>query len=403
MTTWITCIIMIAMLPSIALSDSSTKWPDIYPIAPGQIVFHFKYPFEAHHVTAIRTTDERVTYLLDCHLGPYGSWDYSYSPDFECRLSTEKPDTITYRYSDEFPAIPYDNLLSTPLKQFGPRETRGIFLWGELQPNCAKYPEYGRIRHFRLRGMELTLEVKNVKFGPRLKDDPLLTYRKDAIIKLDLEVTAKQDTSALLPTAESTKYLAPPLARPWNGKEPYDDTRNCSKVLERTGKATADEQTIAIELDFIPSGIKPGDKPITLNEDLLKKLLPELRSPRLMAFEDLGSADERAGFLEGGYSFVLRGDFDRNGFPDIVLVGKYDNPQESEKNSFIAVLGIRGKKVIREFVSKIKRDHISLIRVINYKPNIDAIGLSYNLASDDCGYLYWTGKKWQYDECRSVF
>jgi len=169
-----------------------------------------------------------------------------------------------------------------------------------------------------------------------------------------------------------------------------------------TNKNMSNEQ-VFIEIDSMPMDVKPGDKPITLDENLLKKLLPELRNPRLMSFKDLNTPDEQEGFLEGGYTFVLRGDFDWNGFADIAFVGKYDNPDHPNKNTFIAIVSIEGKKVLRKFFSVIRRDRILLIRVINYKPKIDAIGMSYNLASDDCGYLYWTGREWQYDECKTAF
>lgn len=159
---------------------------------------------------------------------------------------------------------------------------------------------------------------------------------------------------------------------------------------------------ISIDLDFIPPHIKPGDKPLTLNKSLLAKLLPEWKNPRLMSLQDLDH-DEQEVFLEGGYAFVLRGDFNRDKLADIVFVGKYDAPGNSTKNCFVTIVTIKGKKVIRSFLSKIQRDRISLLRVINYKPQIDAIGMSYNLVSDDCGYLYWTGKKWQFDQCPAAF
>ncbi len=231
LTSRIILVAMIFLLPSIAVSDSSTKWPSIYPIAPGEVIFHFSYPFESRRGTTVRTVDEKVSYLLECSLGPYGSLEYNYSLDFECRLSTQQPDKITYKYNNEFPAIPYDNLLSTGPHSKGEWNNRGNFSWGELQPTCARYPEYGRIRHFKLRGIDLTLEIKDVKFGPRLKNDPLLTYRKNTITELTLEVTARQDLSALSPTAEPTKYLAPPLMYPQ--ARPYDDSRNCDTVLTR--------------------------------------------------------------------------------------------------------------------------------------------------------------------------
>ncbi|MCL4498783.1 MAG: FG-GAP repeat protein [Chloroflexi bacterium] len=123
---------------------------------------------------------------------------------------------------------------------------------------------------------------------------------------------------------------------------------------------------IIVQMNSIPAGVKPGNKPFTLNESFLKKILPELKNPRRMALKDLGTLEEEENFLEGGYTFVLRGDFDGDGFADVAFVGKYDNQTNRENNCFIAVVTIKGKKIIRNFFSKINRDRISLLRVINY-------------------------------------
>ncbi len=169
------------------------------------------------------------------------------------------------------------------------------------------------------------------------------------------------------------------------------------------GAGNQSYEKIIIEDNSIPTEIRPGDKPITLNKDILAKIIPELLNPRIMSLEDLKTYDEEALFLEGGYTFVLRGDFNRDGFADIIFVGKYDGETDTKGNSFIAILSIQKNKIVREFLSKILRDRISIIRVINHKNDIDAIGMSYNLESDDCGYLYWSDGKWVYELCRSVF
>jgi len=173
-------------------------------------------------------------------------------------------------------------------------------------------------------------------------------------------------------------------------------------VHAQTNKSTSNEKP-AVEINSTSIGAQPGDKPITLDGSLLEKLLGELKQPRRMTYKDLEMSNEQEGFLEGGYTFVLRGDFNGDGFADIAFVGKYDNRDNAEKNCFIAVVTVKGKKVTREFFSKIYRDRVFLLRAIDYKPKLDAIGMSYNLNSDDCGYLYWNGETWRYDECKSVF
>jgi len=44
-----------------------------------------------------------------------------------------------------------------------PWHTRGQFQWQQLAGACGAYPEFGRVRHFILRGFELTLEAENVE------------------------------------------------------------------------------------------------------------------------------------------------------------------------------------------------------------------------------------------------
>ena len=178
----------------------------------------------------------------------------------------------------------------------------------------------------------------------------------------------------------------------------------CDLIAYAETKTVAENAQVNIQLDYVPLGIKPGDMPITLNKELLAKLLPELTNPRLMTLKDLVEGfDEPNMFINGGYTFVLRDDFKRDGIPYIAFVGRYDNRQHPDTNCFIAIVSIKGKHVSREYYTKIYRDRISLMRVIQYNPKIDAIGMSFNLASDDCGYLFWTGKEWQFDLCKSVF
>lgn len=179
----------------------------------------------------------------------------------------------------------------------------------------------------------------------------------------------------------------------------------CIWHLNADAKANERSQgnKIIIELDFIPQGVKPGDKPITLNENIVRRLLPELKKPRLMSYKDITELEEQEGFIEGGYAFVLRGDFDRNGSADIAFVGKYDNFEQPEKNCFLAIVSIKGKKVTREYFSRLETKKAYLLRVPEYKPKIEAIGIIYNLYSEECGYLYWAGKRYDFKPCRSVY
>ena len=157
---------------------------------------------------------------------------------------------------------------------------------------------------------------------------------------------------------------------------------------------------VVIEMPNLRQEVKPGDKPITLTSDLIGKLLPELTNPRLMDIADLKEEfDEQRSFLEEGCTFVLRGDFNSDGFADIVFVGKHDNPERPVFDTFISIISIKEQKVIRIYMSRINRDRIALLAVPEYKPGTDAIFMTYNFASDDCALLYWHNKEWQLDLC----
>ncbi|OOG62049.1 hypothetical protein B0E46_13725 [Rhodanobacter sp. B04] len=77
--------------------------------------------------------------------------------------------------------------------------SRGQFHGPELTGDCGRYPEFGLVRHFRLRGMQLTLAAENVKLNPQKSDGFSLT----------LHVSATQDAGAKTVIAERPGYLAP--------------------------------------------------------------------------------------------------------------------------------------------------------------------------------------------------
>ena len=80
----------------------------------------------------------------------------------------------------------------------------------DLTGSCAKYPEYGALRHFRLRGFELTLTFGDVEVDKR--GNP--TY-------FTLTVSLRRDARITSPQAEQTGYLTP-----------YKVGRTCEKVLK---------------------------------------------------------------------------------------------------------------------------------------------------------------------------
>jgi len=102
------------------------------------------------------------------------------------------------------------DMICTLNKEPGPREetllaeddiatwhTRGQFHWEDLVGDCGRYPEYGRERHFRLRGMEITLAATDL-----VESQGALSYFK-------LDVSVKNRPDAKTAWAERPRYLHP--------------------------------------------------------------------------------------------------------------------------------------------------------------------------------------------------
>jgi hypothetical protein len=68
----------------------------------------------------------------------------------------------------------------------------------ELTGSCAKYPEYGALRHFRLRGFELTLNFGDVEVD-----------KAGNPTRFTLTVSLRRDSKITSPQAEQTGYLTP--------------------------------------------------------------------------------------------------------------------------------------------------------------------------------------------------
>ena len=194
---------------------SRIKWPEILPIMK---TIHFVDHQEGAARLKVVGKNSTPLYLLECYLNAYDHEDrnFDYSGDFECRFTSLYDDS--HGHSTLLIEDPY------PTRDW---QSRGRFLIEELKGKCAEYPEYGRIRHFRLRGMNLMLEIKafKIKPGSSAENSP---WNRDRIKELELYVTITPDAKALSEIAEPTKYIRLPSAHP---EDPNDLLQNCDKVL----------------------------------------------------------------------------------------------------------------------------------------------------------------------------
>lgn len=198
---------------TVGYADTNNPWPNVHSATANM---HFSQPSNTTSKLHILGQDSKPLYLLECHLGPFEDPLFDYSGNFECRLSS--------LYTQDT----YSTLLTDNINQTRDWESRGRFMIEEITGSCTNYPEYGRIRHFRLRGMELTLKITNLV--DQMELDAGHKSGRPTIVQLDLNVTVRPDTSARSAIAEVPNYREPPYANP---DDPKDFSRKCETPLMR--------------------------------------------------------------------------------------------------------------------------------------------------------------------------
>lgn len=198
-----------ALLGAGVMSDSlkPREWPLVGHLDRS---YEFKDADHALLRLPIKSLEGKPLYLLDCEGREIPKKpEFEFSGDFECRL------TSLYSTGPE-----HSTLLTDNPEQQRDWESRGRFLSDELYGKCADYPEYGRIRRFRLRAMEIRFELSNLVFarGRRLGD----TWDYDLLRSFHFRVTVQPDKSATSPIAEKVPYEQPRELFPGKDGSPLD-------------------------------------------------------------------------------------------------------------------------------------------------------------------------------------
>lgn len=76
--------------------------------------------------------------------------------------------------------------------------SRGQIYYPELLGACGDYPEFGKVRHFRLRGMLLTIKFQNIELDAK----GLLRY-------MDIHISGRPDRSITSEITERPGFLPP--------------------------------------------------------------------------------------------------------------------------------------------------------------------------------------------------
>ena len=206
------CGLALALWSSLLCAEPE-PWPGVMPLKQS-MYFSRGAPFASG--TTIFARDGNPLYLLECHDYSYKrDYGFLYSGSFECRL------TALYGQSS------YSTLLTDDPHQSRDWQSRGRFLGEELAGDCATYPEFGAVRHFRLRKMSITFAMRDVKFEqPSIDDNAVKSGPEFNSFRFDL--TVMPSPSAMSAIAEPVPYRYPPYKHP-DAKD--DFTLDCSQVL----------------------------------------------------------------------------------------------------------------------------------------------------------------------------
>jgi len=191
-----------------------SSWPDIAPL---EVSVYFADVSKASALFKILGPKGKPLYVLQCY-----NWrnprdrDFNYSGDFECRL------TSTYAHD------PADTLLSEP-HHTREWQSRGRVLGDELAGKCADYPEYGKVRHFRLRKMKITFVFDELSFQP-FRDPSTPKVKKLEFQSLRFTLKVEPDPAALSAVAEPVPFTHPPPSSP---DDPNDLSLKCDVVIKR--------------------------------------------------------------------------------------------------------------------------------------------------------------------------
>jgi len=173
-----------------AQGSAHYEWPVVKGLEQS---FEFSDASQARVELPILGEDGKPLYTLLCLGKGLFRTDrhFDHSGDFECRLNS------TYSSSTDN----YSTLLTDNPVQERSWDSRGRFLWPELLGSCGRYPEYGRNRHFRLRGMELTLEITHIPTGS-------MASGPKEIKSFQLRVRVRPDPTAYSTIAAPVPYEA---------------------------------------------------------------------------------------------------------------------------------------------------------------------------------------------------
>jgi hypothetical protein len=186
--------------------NTQRTWPSVQLLEQS---FTISDPHKAVVRTFVRDQNNAPIYLFVCRTGDDESVaNVNYAGDLDCRLMTAELGEVEQNLLVEAP-----NLAAW--------YSRGRMFASELEGDCARDPEYGRVRNFHLRGLHLVITFEDVVFSVARADGA------PRLASYTLQLRVVRDPTAQRSIAESCGYLDPARKVP-------SDPRSCSVV--RRGK-----------------------------------------------------------------------------------------------------------------------------------------------------------------------
>ena len=181
--------------------DQARSWPVIRALrATANIIVPPDDTTDTPFVAIIRNLANVPVYRLECHNQAYDDTStIDFSGTIQCALFALRDGRVVSW-----------NLLAAANRDEESTDwwNRGRMRSDQLRADgpCAGYPEYQTVRHFRLRGMLVTLEYAGLEWSPApIPDKPKLR-------RFTFTVTAAADKRATSRTAEVVHGAKPPRA-----------------------------------------------------------------------------------------------------------------------------------------------------------------------------------------------
>jgi hypothetical protein len=205
---------------AVALFANVHPWPEIKPITKS---FAFSEVDQASLSIYLRNPQGKPIYWFGCHsadfagqrMDPFHDDEWDYYGAFDCHLHSLSE-------KNGYNLLSYD--ASNPSENF----SRALAVPGNLQGRCAEYPEWGRLRHIRVRGMRITLEFRDMRFAQ--VPAAINRHNPDGTVlqSFRFDVQVERDKSALSASAQPPAFAYPLRTLPGSTKNISDD---CAKTI----------------------------------------------------------------------------------------------------------------------------------------------------------------------------